>query len=1035
MAAQHDAQLLPVIRDLYASIQELCEHQGRDGRPITDGVPALHKLCTKLEYLLQYDQKEKKSILGTRKGYWDYFCVCFGDHKYGMKVLKFVNDMLRLSTSLGKGRAFIRFCLVQQQLADSIQFCFHNKNMVSNWYYARSPFLSDTHRLDIIEHLYALNEVTFELPLIGVDLDMSWPIARWESKSHRSVIKASLNYSECQVSERDNGVQGIHCPTGDTETDKFKTFARILRRVPWNSFLQELSKKAGHDPAEVTEGAKESRKANVRGVVSGEAETASTSDIDNRPPGGQILTLKTAESASSPEQLPQCDHDAPVYRCEARADHDAPVYRCEARAAGSNSPGQASEGNHLGGPREGHGDLTTLAVGKDREGELSKQAERQAMEELRKALQEKEHVIEELQELLQEMTNTKAEGCSNHQQEIAAWDAQEESAERLWRLEDSNRFLNETVEEMDSMLDGLRQALASKEQEVTLLRMEKLAAAEQVNVEEAEGLKVELGGQRKVCGESEPDHHRDSEESELSFGWSGKVPESAEMENLQSKLQCLESLNKSLEDKYHQSQQQVRELEMSVVTLQSEVSRLQASELRPQDSTPPPDRCPWEAGENLERAMRGVQMESEVLDEQQVEREDLAREEAPLSYSLAAMKPVNQQAQEKISELDQQLVRYRAGELSHGETTNITAKNNQHLNILRGKLEEIILKIEHEERPNIDIKLAEALAQLHLLTAEQIGMENGAAESEYQGEIPAEEETPQDEDTKVEYSLQEAALEEGPTQRKPECTSDHQQHVGMRKPFSQLSTPDRPAQFERQMEELENRHRQAVWTMEERIESLRAEREAVECQRVDLEKQVQTLEEDLLQLRDTVGRLELENRTLQGELQEARAAAELCAQTLQQADAEAGQRREEDMAGWMLPAVAQLPCTPQEEEESVSTLHNDCNSRTDGTGVMEEKMSSRDAEVNLLVASLAQAKVAEEELRGLLKKAQEDAKSREEESRVLKEMVVSLKERTVELLREKDLLWQKAEKMQMNTQPDSQKASLRRNPFGSKKWI
>ncbi|XP_062907528.1 FYVE and coiled-coil domain-containing protein 1-like isoform X2 [Mobula hypostoma] len=1013
MAAQHDAQLLPVIRDLYASIQELCEHQGRDGRPITDGVPALHKLCTKLEYLLQYDQKEKKSILGTRKGYWDYFCVCFGDHKYGMKVLKFVNDMLKLNTSLGKGRAFIRFCLVQQQLADSIQFCFHNKNMV---------------RLDIVEHLYALNEVTFELPLIGVDLDMSWPIARWESKSHRSMTKASLNHSECQVSERDNGVQGIHCPTGerDTETDKFKTFTRILRRVPWNSFLQELSKKTGHDPAEVTEGAKESRKANVGGVVSGEAETASTSDIDNRPPGGQILTLKTAESASSPEQLPQCDHDAPGYRCEARAAGVHP---------GSDSPGQASEGNHLGGPREGQGDLTTLAVGKDREGELSKQAERQVMEELRKALQEKEHVIKELQELLQEMTNTKAEGCSNHQQEIAAWDAQEESAERLRRLEDSNRFLNETVEEMDSMLDGLRQALASKEQEVTLLRMEKLAAAEQVDVEEGEGLKVELGGQREVCGETEPDHHCDSEESELSFGWSGKVPESAEMENLQSKLQCLESLNKSLEDKYHQSQQQVRELEMSVVALQSEVSRLQGSKLRPQDSTPPPDRCPREAGENLEREMRGVQTESEALDEQQVEREDLAREEAPLSYSLAAMKPANQQAQEKISELDQQLVRYRAGELSRGETTNITAKNDQSLNILKGKLEEIILKIEREERPNIDIKLAEALAQLHLLTAEQIGMENGAAESEDQAEIPAEEETPQDEDTKVEYSLQEAVLEGGPTQRKPECTSDHQQHVGMRKPFSQLSTPDRSAQFERQMEELENRHRQAVWTMEERIESLRAEREAMECQTVDLEKQVQTLEEDLLQLRDTVGRLELENRTLQGELQEARAAAELCAQTLEQADAEAGQRREEDMAGWMLPAVAQLLCTPQEEEESVSTLHNDCNSRMDGTGVMEEKMSSRDAEVNLLVASLAQAKVAEEELRGLLKEAQEDAKSREEESRVLKEMVVSLKERTVELLREKDLLWQKAEKMQMNTQPDSQKASLRRNPFGSKKWI
>ncbi|XP_059823493.1 FYVE and coiled-coil domain-containing protein 1-like [Hypanus sabinus] len=999
MAAQPDAQLLPVIRDLYASIQELCEHQGRDGRPITDGVPALHKLCTKLEYLLQYDQKEKKSILGTRKGYWDYFCVCFSDHKRGMQVLNFVNNMLKLSTSLGKGRAFIRICLVQQQLADYIQFSFHNKNVVSKWYYARSPFLSDTLRLDIVEHLYALNEVTFELPLIGVHLDMSWPIARWETKSHKLTIKASLNRSESQVSERDTGVQRTECPAGhtDTETDKFKTFARILRRIPWNSFLQEVSQNTRYDPAEVTE------------EFRGEAETASASDIDSRPPGSQVLTLKTAESASGPEQPPQSDHDAPVYQCQARA---------------------ASEGNHLGGLREGQGDPTTLAVGKHREDELSKQAEWQAVEDLKRALLEKECVIEELQELLQEMASTKAEECSNHLQETAAWEAQEESAEKLGRLEqleDSNRFLNETVEEMDSMLDGLRQALAAKEQEVTLLRMEKLAAAEQVHMEEAERLKVELRGQ------TEPGSHRDSEESELSFGWRGKVLQPAETENHQSKLQCLESLNKSLEDKYHQSQQQVRELEMSVVALQSELSRLQGSKPQPQDSTLPPERCSREAGENLE---------SKVRDERRLGREDLAREKALLSDSLADMKPASQQAQEKVSELD----RHGAGELSREEITSMTAKNGQGLNILKGKLEEIILKIEHKERPNIDIKLVEALAQLHLLTAKQIGMEKGAAGSEDQGESPAEE-TPQAEDTKMESSLQEAVLEERPTQRKPECTPDHQQHAGMRKPSSQLSTRDKSAQgvaqFERQMEELENRHRQAVQTMEGRLESLKAEREAVECQRADLEEQVQTLEEDLRRLRDAVGRLELENRTIQRELQEARAAAEgLRAQTaclttsatLEQADAGAGQRREEDTAGWKPPAVAQLPCTLQ-EEESVSALHNDCNSRTDETRVMEEKMNSRDAEMNLLVASLAQAKVAEEELRGLLKEAQEDAKSREKESQVLREMVVSLKERTIELVREKDQLWKKAEKIQMNAQLDSRRATLRGNPFGSRKRI
>ncbi|GCC17760.1 hypothetical protein chiPu_0021578, partial [Chiloscyllium punctatum] len=129
MAGDTDLQLLRVIKDFQASIEELCKDQERNELPITDANPILHSLCTRLEYLLQYDQKEKKTIFGSRKDYWDYINLCLNSHKCGTNAVEFINLTSQL-TSLGKGRAFIRYCLVQQKLADSLQLCFLNQQLV-----------------------------------------------------------------------------------------------------------------------------------------------------------------------------------------------------------------------------------------------------------------------------------------------------------------------------------------------------------------------------------------------------------------------------------------------------------------------------------------------------------------------------------------------------------------------------------------------------------------------------------------------------------------------------------------------------------------------------------------------------------------------------------------------------------------------------------------------------------------------------------------------------------------------------------------
>ncbi|KFP29259.1 FYVE and coiled-coil domain-containing protein 1, partial [Colius striatus] len=81
----------------------------------------------------------------------------------------------QLRTSLGKGRAFLRYSLVHQRLADTLQQCFMNTKVTSDWYYARSPFLNSKMSSDIVGQLYELTDIQFDLASRGYDLDAAWP--------------------------------------------------------------------------------------------------------------------------------------------------------------------------------------------------------------------------------------------------------------------------------------------------------------------------------------------------------------------------------------------------------------------------------------------------------------------------------------------------------------------------------------------------------------------------------------------------------------------------------------------------------------------------------------------------------------------------------------------------------------------------------------------------------------------------------------------------------------------------------------------
>lgn len=201
-----DGELRRVIKDLQKTIAELNRSYREQNLPVTDGSRELHSLCAQLEFLLQFDLKEKKSFFGQRKDYWDFLCQGLAQRRQEHEGIRFVTSLDKLKTPVGRGRAFLRYCLVHRQLAESLQLCLLDPESLSEWYYARSPFLSPQRRAEILGSLYELDGITFHLALCRADLDTAWPMFS-ETLVRPSVVKMAL--------QTEGNSMGVHeCPDG-----------------------------------------------------------------------------------------------------------------------------------------------------------------------------------------------------------------------------------------------------------------------------------------------------------------------------------------------------------------------------------------------------------------------------------------------------------------------------------------------------------------------------------------------------------------------------------------------------------------------------------------------------------------------------------------------------------------------------------------------------------------------------------------------------------------------------------------------------
>jgi hypothetical protein len=206
----------------------LNDNDNDTNKTIRDGCYELQKFCFKLEFLLQFDLKEKKvgflstptsstanHAVGTtsntvdnlnltsnmNKEYWTFINDILKSSRGFQDAIKYVKNINEIKSNLGKARAFIRFCLQYHRLADAIQHLVMEKKVLNQYYNERAVWHNEDYKARIIQLLYDLNDLNFDLiTRNNFELDASWPTIDLQNnkkyhkhKSMRQNLRLSSN--------------------------------------------------------------------------------------------------------------------------------------------------------------------------------------------------------------------------------------------------------------------------------------------------------------------------------------------------------------------------------------------------------------------------------------------------------------------------------------------------------------------------------------------------------------------------------------------------------------------------------------------------------------------------------------------------------------------------------------------------------------------------------------------------------------------------------------------------------------------------
>ncbi|XP_061095331.1 FYVE and coiled-coil domain-containing protein 1 [Conger conger] len=605
--AAGESQLQRIIRDLQEAVAELTREYQESGEPITDDSPSLHKFSYKLEYLLQFDQKEKTTFLGARKDYWDYFSDCLAKIKGANDGIRFVKSIPELKTSLGKGRAFLRYSLVHQRLADTLQQCLINQRVTSDWYFARSPLLKPHLSVDIISHLYELNEVQFDVASRGHDLDSAWP-----TFARRTLGSGSPGHL-WKPPSRSSSINSL--------ASSFSQQAQDFLCSPDFGLLDE-SGEQGCEPAG----------ANVSGV-SVSAQEALRLELDQAELRHRELLARVRQAGEEGAELRQvlgelqAQLDASLAAHEAlRQDsaHQRRRLEQEAEALKAESRAREAESRQLRAQLEGAEQRSAELLSR-LQGELSEKGQQaashfdsaQKMHELLAQLQEAQMGAEEQREEVRRAESALRESEARLEELCASLSQREvELQEARSSLEARERQATEEKEALESRARGLEEEVGAREEQAKKVEeyREQCASLMELN-----------GGLLQTA--------RRQEEATLDLRAAGAERERRlEQENreLREEQAAVKEALASMQAELRSIRAQISELEGSLATSRRREEDLQKEkvELEKERVEREKEKVVWEK-ETVEREKEKVDREKE-REEWEKEREELQKEKAEL---------------------------------------------------------------------------------------------------------------------------------------------------------------------------------------------------------------------------------------------------------------------------------------------------------------------------------------------------------------------------------------------------------------------
>lgn len=193
-----------IINKLVADLEELTKklinfqnsNQDDCNFAIRDDCIDLQKFCAKLEYLLQFNLKDKKgsSSSSESREYWSFILDVLKASRSFEDAIKYVKNINEIRTNIGRGRGFIRFCLQYHRLADAIQQLIMDDKFLNVWYKEKSVWFNDQLKSRIIQLLYDLNDLNFELiSRNNFQLDTNWPSININSAKRHSPNEMNRN--------------------------------------------------------------------------------------------------------------------------------------------------------------------------------------------------------------------------------------------------------------------------------------------------------------------------------------------------------------------------------------------------------------------------------------------------------------------------------------------------------------------------------------------------------------------------------------------------------------------------------------------------------------------------------------------------------------------------------------------------------------------------------------------------------------------------------------------------------------------------